>query len=174
LKIVRHDGSIDGFSFYKCLQPPPSAQRQILDALRAEVGDDILDKKQEYFLEYGDSLGRIACALTGEMIAIDECHADHAPPYTFATLATLFIAARAGDFPQSAACFAYLPRDPHRPRLINRELAEDWRRFHHKHAHVRLVCRAANMARAREGRPNPKDKQVSFTSLLPPGASNVR
>jgi hypothetical protein len=48
-EIVRQDGSIDGFSFRKCLEPPPSVQRQIIDALRTEVCDDIVPKKEEYF-----------------------------------------------------------------------------------------------------------------------------
>lgn len=165
-EIVRHDGSIDGFSFYKCLEPPASVQRQIIDALRAEVCDEILAKKEEYFREHGDDSGKIACALTGELITLDECHADHAGPYYFATLATLFIAARGRDFPQSATILTEWPDDPHRQRLANRGLAEDWRRFHHLHAHIRLVSRTENMARAREGRPNPKDMQLSLTDLL--------
>jgi hypothetical protein len=67
------------------------------------------------------------------MITLDECHADHAPPYTFATLANLLIAARARDFPQSATVvLTEWPSAPYRPRLANRELAEDWRRFHHR------------------------------------------
>jgi hypothetical protein len=147
---------------------PPSTQRRIVDALRAEVCDDILQKKEEYFREHGDDLGRISCVLTGELISIDQCDADHAPPYTFATLATLFIAARARDFSHGATCLIEWPDDP-RGRLADRELAEDWRRFHHTHAHIRLVSHPANIARARDGIPNPKDRQLSLKDLLGDG-----
>ena len=163
-EVVRHDGSRSEFSFLRCLEPPPSAQRKILDAFRVEVEADILLKREVYFAEHGDSAGRIRCALTDKRITIGESHADHARPFTFANIATAFLAARISDFEQSDA--AVEPDDHYRLRLVNRKLAEDWRRFHHQLAHIRLVDKAENIAHARDGLPNPRDGQLAFADLL--------
>jgi hypothetical protein len=71
--------------------------------------------------------------------------------------------ARAADFEHSSELFT---DDHYRPRLANRALADDWRRFHHGLAHIRIVSAAANIAHNRDGLPNPKDRQLSFTDLL--------
>jgi hypothetical protein len=152
-EIVRTDGSIADFSIYCCLQPRKSDRSRILSALRAEVHDDILRAKDNYFAQNG---GVIKCAVTGELISCFECHADHSPPLTFNNLATTFIAAREEEF--FYVRFCQEPGD--RPRFTDRGLAARWRAFHHKLAHIRLVSAKANLTNARAGMPDPKDKQL--------------
>jgi Protein of unknown function (DUF3223) len=90
---IRVDGSQVDFSLHECITAS-SMRAKVQAALRAEVMDDIIDRKVEYFKKHGDYEGKIPCAVTGKMIAIDEAHADHAPPHTFGALANLFLEAR--------------------------------------------------------------------------------
>jgi hypothetical protein len=159
---VRTNGSIAEFSIYTCLNRRKTDRRRIHEALRVEVELDIRRAKDNYFAKYGDELGLVKCAVAGERISRFECHADHAPPRTFANLADDFIAARHEDFDYCRFCFD--PDDPYRPRLRDRALAERWRAYHHKQAHIRIVSSKANLSASRAGVPNPKDKQLDLGS----------
>jgi Protein of unknown function (DUF3223) len=155
-EIVRTDGSVADFSFYTCLTPQKSDRSRILAALRAEVHDDILRAKDDYFRRNG---ALVKCAITSELISCDECHADHAPPLTFGNLADSFIAARADEFTYCRFCHEPYG-DRYRPRLADRGLAERWRTYHHTLANIRLVSKTANLSTSRVGMPNPKDRQL--------------
>jgi Protein of unknown function (DUF3223) len=166
-EIVRLDNSRVEFSYRDCLDPQHSPQRKLCSALRVEVEADILLKKDEYFTKHGDEVGRVACAETGALITKSEAHADHAPPDTFAVLASHFIAARARAFKHSSTLLKAWPDDPYRDRLADRELAEDWRRFHHHFAAIRIISIQANLTQNQGGKRNPKNRQLDLADLLP-------
>jgi hypothetical protein len=159
-EIVRVDGSTTDFSFTTCVNgKAPSAVAQAIEALRAEVADDITEKKRELFRDCGNAEGKLPCALTGALIAIDGAHADHAPPRTFGTLAIAFLEARGID-PAAPGLITPHADNQYQPRLLDPELARAWRAYHHKLAVIRVVAKQANLARAHQGKVREKDRQL--------------
>ena len=158
-EIIRIDGSSTDFSFKICISGErPSDLSEAITALRAEVAEEILEKKRRWFRENSDSDGRVACAISGDLIAIEEAHADHAPPRSFGTLAITFLEAR-GIVPD--ASFVTPPADnQYQPKLADRALADEWRSYHHKLAVIRIVEKGANLKRAHEGKVKGKDRQL--------------
>jgi hypothetical protein len=161
-EIVRTDGSTTDFSFNSCIEGKrPSDLSEAITALRAEVADDIMQKKRHWFDENGDHEGKVPCAITGTRVTIDEAHADHAPPRSFGTLAIAFLEAR-GIAPDRS--FVTPPADnQYQPRIADKELAEIWRTYHHKIAVIRIVSKGANLSRAHEGKVKRKDKQLRLS-----------
>jgi hypothetical protein len=160
-EIVRTDGSKTDFSFGSCVHgKPPPPLTEALAALRAEVTGDILKKKREWFLEHGDNEGRVACAITGARVTIDEAHADHAPPRPFGTLAISFLTAR-GIRPGPSLVTP--PGDnQYQPLLADRNLARAWSDYHHELAVIRIVAKSANLTTAHEGKVKKKDRQLKL------------
>jgi Protein of unknown function (DUF3223) len=158
-EIVRTDGSKTDFSFQSCVDGKrPTSLSEALTALRAEVADDILQKKREWFQAHCDAEGTVACAITGERITLDQAHADHAPPRSFGTLAIAFLEARGID---PGASLVTPPADnQYQPRLVDRALADAWKAYHHKLAAIRGVAKGANLGRAHEGKVKRKNQQL--------------
>ena len=74
-EVARVDGTATDFSFKNCVDgKAPSAQARVLDALRAAVTPDILDKKCAWFETRGDREGKLACAITGAMVSFEAPH----------------------------------------------------------------------------------------------------
>lgn len=161
-EVVRTDGSNTDFSFGSCVNgKAPSPMSEALTALRAEVTDDILHRKREWFRDHADAEGKVPCALTGVRISLEESHADHAPPRHFGTLAITFLAARAIEPDRS---FVTRPADnQYQPLLSDRTLAQAWREYHHKLAIIRVVAKGVNMSRGHEAKVKKKDKQIRLT-----------
>lgn len=159
--IVRTDGSTTDFSFGSCVHgkaPPPLTEA--ITALRAEVTDDILKKKRDWFHEHGDAEGKVACAITGMRIAIDEAHADHAPPRPFGTLAITFLTARRI---QPGPSLVTPPADnQYQPLLADRKLAQEWCDYHHELAVIRVVAKGVNLAMGHDSKVKKKDKQLKL------------
>jgi Protein of unknown function (DUF3223) len=136
----------------------PSALTEALTALRAEVTEDTLQKKREWFQANADSDGKAACVVTGARISIEEAHADHAPPRSFGTLAIAFLEARNINVDRD---FVTPPSDnQYQPLLRDRALADEWRAYHHKLALIRIVQKGVNLKKAHEGKAKKKDKQL--------------
>jgi hypothetical protein len=93
-EVVRTNGSATDFSYASCIDGRASPLQEALRALRQEVQNDIMQAKREHFARHADAEGRVLCAVSGVRTTIEESHADHAPPYPFAVLAKLFLAAR--------------------------------------------------------------------------------
>jgi hypothetical protein len=136
----------------------PSPLTEALTALRAEVTDDILKKKREWFRDHGNAEGKVACATSGTPITIEEAHADHAPPRSFGTLAIAFLTAHAI---QPGPKLVTPPADnQYQPLLADRALAERWRQYHNELAVIRIVARGENLTRGHEGKVKKKDQQL--------------
>jgi hypothetical protein len=161
-EVVRTDGVATDFSFGSCVNgKAPAPLAEAISALRAEVTEDILKKKRDWFRENGDAEGKVACAITGTRICLDEAHADHAPPRTFGTLAIAFLAARGLE--PGPELITPPADNQYRPFLRDRVLAEAWRKYHHELAVIRVVAKGANLARGHEGKVKKKDKQIRLT-----------
>ncbi len=160
-EVVRVDGTATDFSFKNCVDgKAPSAQAQVLDALRAAVTPDILDKKRAWFAAHGDVGGKVACSTTGAMVSFEESHADHAPPRPFGTLAVAFLRAR-GITP-SLDLVTPSSDNQYQPRLADPQLEKDWVSFHHDMAVIRVVAKGENLRKAHEGRLKKRDQQLKL------------
>ena len=160
--IVRTDWTTTDFSYRKCIADPPTILAQVIRALRKEVEDDVLRAKREYFELNGDSHGRVPCKLAGTPVTIDEADADHAPPHTFDVLARLFLSARK-IIPHEAMLTP--PADNQFGRLlVDRELAADWREFHHGQADLRIVAKQTHRTLSQEHRARPENRQLILRS----------
>lgn len=159
--VERNDGTKTDFSFKSCVDgKAPTPMQEMIQALRAEVRADIKAAKRRHFDDHADADGRVPCAITGVPVSFEECHADHAPPRTFATLAIAFLKARriVPDGTQVTA-----PADNQfEPRLVDVDLASDWREYHREMAAIRIVARRANMERSAEAKVRKKDRQLKL------------
>lgn len=162
-EIVRTNGSNTDFSFRQSIDGrAPTALSELLNALRAEVADDIKQRKREWFAKNGDASGRVRCAITGTLVTIDEAHADHAPPRTFGTLAIAFIEAR--NISPDPKLVTPPADNQYQPRLVDSQFAKEWRAYHHKLAAIRIVAKHANLSRSHEGKVKRKDRQLRMAN----------
>jgi hypothetical protein len=157
-RIMRKDWTITDFSFRKCISRPPAPLSKISATLRIEVREDVLGAKRKYFEDHGDDAGRVPCSVTGKLVTIDEADADHAPPYTFHVLVTTFLGAL--DLRVDAVRLEPLEDDQHGRRLLDRDLAARWRKFHHQHADIRVVCKSEHRARSQQSKRRAANRQL--------------
>jgi hypothetical protein len=138
--VVRTDGTMIDFSYPHCIRGRDGSHREeVRKALRHEISEEIIAMKNRYFRIHGDSQGRVPCAIGGCPITLDDADADHFPT-PFVRIADGFIAEKGInppatdwlDWPQDAAT---------PPRLKDRKLADEWRRFHWEIARIRIVDR---------------------------------
>jgi hypothetical protein len=162
-QIRRVDGSHSIFSYPMCLtgkRPPPL--QELSHALRIEVRDDIQAAKIECF-EQSAINGRIVCPETGHALAWNEADADHAAPFYFAVLVKGFLASR-GITPG----YELVEKYNGVRRLKDRRLADEWCKYHHRLANIRLVDAKWN----RRDSANSKTKSGVFLKLVG-GAGNA-
>lgn len=159
--IERIDGSSTDFSFRSCVDGrAPSPMQEMVQAMRAEVRADIQAAKRRHFDERADADGRVPCAVTGTPVTFEECHADHAPPRPFSSLALLFLGARL-IVPDGSHVTA--PADNQlEPRLADGALAAAWREFHHREAAIRIVARRSNLGGSAQAKVRRKDRQLKL------------
>jgi Protein of unknown function (DUF3223) len=156
-QILRVDGSVVRFSYPACLTGRrASAEEEVNHALRREIGDDIQRAKIECF-EATAINGRITCPETGRACMWDEVHADHADPYRFVVLTQTFLVAH-GITPG----YEMVEKFNGVSRLKDRRLAEEWSRFHHRLANIRMVHKEWN----RKDGVNSKTKSGAFLKLV--------
>jgi hypothetical protein len=173
--IVRTDKTVIGFSYLTCIDGKAATPlSEALQAMRAEVTDDILQKKRDWFRDHAEPDGTVPCAITGVPIKIEDADADHAPPRTFNTLALAFLEARGidpADFvapstnkPPNVWCqfgaSARARRRRYMPFIKDPELAKAWRDYHHKLAVIRVVARGPHLAQAHLSKVREKDRQL--------------
>jgi hypothetical protein len=159
-EIVRADGSSTDFSYIACIDGRPSPFQEAVSAMRHEVQGDIMDAKRRYFAKYADNDGRVVCPLSGDKITLEEAHADHAPPHLFAVLAKLFLAVHKIVPDRNTVT---PPADnQYVPRLTDRQLADEWRSFHHEQANIRAVKALANLRNSAASKIRKKDRQLKL------------
>jgi hypothetical protein len=159
--LARVDGTSTDFSYLKCIDGKNlSHLSQAFRAMRAEVSEDIQDAKRRYFDENG---GKVPCTVTGEWLTFDECHADHAPPRTFNTLARAWLAAK-GIEPDHTFVIDSTDNQ-YQPRMRDPALITEWRTFHHKMAVIRIVAKRQNLKMAANSKVKKCDRQLILDGL---------
>ncbi len=141
--LVRSDMSETDFSFEKCLRNKPEPRLlKFKNACRTAISNDITKFKRNFFSGLNDS--HSLCTITGERIAIDNSHVDHAYPYTFDWIVTEFIKLYKIDIGNidlggigEDAVMRYSIKD------LN--LREGFIQFHNAHAVLRVISKTANL-----------------------------
>lgn len=139
-EVVRTNGETTDFSLGICIDGKSRTPlTEALQAMRAEVTEEICQKKWEHFRSSPLPSGNTLCAISGREITLDEAYCDHAPPNTFKSLAERFLT-KEGIVPSRD--FVTTPKDnQYRPAMTDRELAAKWRKFYEKEAIIRIVAR---------------------------------
>lgn len=143
--LERLDGTTTDFSFMKCLNPPTPYQI-FAKAARTAISQDIFTFRDKAF-----AAGPLQCPYTGQSLAPHNCHIDHEPPKTFASLLELFLSEESIDW-------ATIRIRPGKDNSVVKEFedagfAAKWRQWHLKNARLRVLSRFGNLSHSvRENR----------------------
>ncbi|MCX6953056.1 MAG: DCL family protein [Verrucomicrobia bacterium] len=134
--IVRTDGSEADFSMMTAMNGQPSAKARVSAALREEVRDEV----EQHRHSLPDD---VACALCGSMTSPESAYMTYLDP-TFDQIATTFVDNHGGW-----QNIAEERVGPYGRKLSNRDLAEDWARFHRTNARLFPAHPVCNLSRHR-------------------------
>lgn len=138
LLVLRTDESKHDFSWRNALSPK-SAARKLAGVLRHLITDDKCRFKEEHF--------RGVCETCDAAIEPEDCHVDHAHPFTFKRLMDdwlQFERLTANDV-AVVACKGYEEYS----YLEDEALAQSWQEYHAINARLRCVCRRCNLSSLR-------------------------
>jgi len=146
LFVERRDGTFEDFSYQKCLTPPTHSAR-VTAAFRHAIVEQILAAKAVAW-HHADSLGRVPCEVTGELIDVNRAHVDHAYPATFDAMLRAFLyehrlTLEAVDVQAHPSGQGVELKDPW--------LRRTWQQYHQAHAVLRIVDAAVNVQRGNRG-----------------------
>ena len=134
--LTRCDGSRTDWSYLSCLTPPSHLQ-DVYAALRTEVRCQVQAFKLRAFSD-----GPVRCAVTGDVVTLDNAHVDHDPP--FVDLVARFLVSL-GLSIEHIQVEAKADGETER-RLVDRELAARWSDYHYASAGLRIVTPFANLS----------------------------
>ena len=126
--IIRTDGTAQEFSYKKCLNGEYSTQQQFNKAARSAIAPFIQNYKRTIFSAHA------VCPMTGKLLSVDNCHIDHAPPYTFSKIISDFIDQHRIDISN----IKYLD-DPITYHFADKRLESNFIQFHNERAVLRAV-----------------------------------
>jgi len=136
--VRRVDGTEVDFSYLTAIDGVArSPKEEVCAALREEVDRQTGDYRKDH--HRADA----TCAICAEALGDADVHVDHEHP-TFDMLATTFAAQIGGWEAIAVECVG-----PYGRRLRDREAGEQWQRYHHQHARLRLVHANCNRTRRR-------------------------
>lgn len=144
--LIRVDGSETDFS-YRAYIYPASAEADFREACRQAVVEDVLEFKRKAFDAHANAFNEICCAISGDLVAWNEAHVDHAPPWTFQAIVEAFVCDQGADV--ANAPLAGHEDNEFQHRFVDAGLAERFRNFHNERARLRVVTRSANLERRR-------------------------
>jgi hypothetical protein len=143
--IERKDGSKTDFSYRTAIAAKgKSLYQKFLQACRKAVQDDLWITKQKHFETFADQNGKVECDITGDKIAIYESHLDHRKPLTFQVLVNTFIAAN--DIEIKPEMLSMSEDAQFQTTIIDLDLKDKFRRYHHKMADLRLIKVKCNLS----------------------------
>jgi hypothetical protein len=142
--IEREDGSQTDFSYIDCVNAKgKSLLQEFAEACREAVQPQLDEAKREHFRKLGDADAKVACEVTGKMVAHYESHLDHKPPMTFQVIVTTFIAANKIEIRREMLS---APADAQFvTTFIDSDLRQRFIEFHTKVAHLRIVAKKENL-----------------------------
>ena len=146
-RVVRADGSGSEFSYYSCISGnPPTRKQEVSRAFREVVRFDLYNARDKFIAEHADQDGLFTCAVTGERISREDGHIDHRAPTTFEVIVTMFLAARGMSLDQVPITKGQ--DDQVSPEITDKNLAEDFRKFHARVAQLDFVKKNIHLAQA--------------------------
>lgn len=146
--VTRADGTETDFSYIWAVKgEPKTAADDFRDACRDAVAPDLRAAIEKFFQQHADAEGRVLCPLTRERITRDEAHLDHA--YTgFTQIVAAYRAAKDWNIAVPPGIVSTPADGQLRAEFVDPSTRDDFRRFHHKLAKIRVVKDKANLARA--------------------------
>ena len=139
-EVIRGDNTKTDFSAKSCLDGKHAPLlSQCVDAMRAEVSDQIIQKKWQAFREGTDAQGLYHCPISGEPTLIDDTSVYYMPPQTFRGLALSFL--KENSLEPTDEFLSPSKDNQYLPGMRNRELAVLWRDWHNKNAKITAVSR---------------------------------
>ncbi|TWI44618.1 uncharacterized protein DUF3223 [Pseudomonas duriflava] len=146
--VHREDGTATDFSYISAVKGQPKGpSKEFYDACRAAVQEDLHAAKLKFFKEYADTDGYVPCEVTGQQIAYQDAHLDHAG-HTFNQIVSSFRAARGWTLEVPNGIVS-LPADGQtQSTLIDPAVAKAFVDFHHSLATLRIVLSTVNLSMA--------------------------
>lgn len=143
-EIERFDGTRTDISYLECLKPST-----VFDWFPAACRTAVVDQIQA-FKDQAFSEGSLTyCAVTGEVVYRNDCHVDHAPPWTFDAIVESFLDHSLYDLAQ----ITFVDGDGNtESRFADQTIADHFARFHAERADLRIVSKRANLSLLRRGR----------------------
>lgn len=130
--IERVDGTVTKWSYRACVWPP-SQTTNALAGFREEIQDQIRAVFEEAFR----TATNITCPLSGEPFGRDGAAVDHVAPNTLRSLVESFLHWYGVMIEEVR--FAPTHDTSTSRRLDDRALADEWARFHRRHAVLRVI-----------------------------------
>ena len=134
----RVDGSVEDFSYRKCLTPKGYLSQRARQAMRDDVQYQIWEFKSLAFER------QVACPLTGRHLRPDETHIDHHPT-PFNQLMLDFL--RAEKLTIERVEVVDLSSTSAEKTLADPALRQRWRDYHHSRASLRAVYWRSNLSK---------------------------
>ena len=163
--LVRSDGTETDFSYISAIKgEPKSLEQQYYDACRSAVNRDLLAKKEDQFVRFGDEEGCLICDISGARVTYENAQLRHAEP-SFSVLVDEFRRERGWQWSEMYR-YLTLPQDAQIATTFRHKGdAEAFRVFHHGRAVLHIVGR-----QSLQGRPRSPETQVErairFTGFL--------
>jgi hypothetical protein len=162
--IKRIDGSEMDFSYKSCLdQKTKTLEKQLYDACREAIREDLMHAKSWYFEKYQDEDRKVVCELSGEKVGWKQAEIDHIAPFTFKVVFHAFLDILDATGNKIDAGWLTSRNDA---RLVTEFLNDDirkmWVKFHNnfveRNQALRVISRTAHRHLTRfkfEGAQNP-------------------
>jgi hypothetical protein len=157
----RVDGSVEGFSYRKCLTPKGYLSQRARQALRDDVQYQVWEFKSLAFEN------QVSCPLTGRHLRPDEAHIDHHPT-SFNRLMLDFL--RAEKLTLERVEVADLSPTSAKKTLADSSLRQRWRDYHRAHASLRAVYWRSNLSKG--ARDVPMTNYSSQLTAICPGCDH--
>ncbi len=155
--LIRIDGTIEDFSYLKCINGEPSIFSIFSQACRKAVEIDMKNIKQDYFKTHSKN-GLVKCQETGILINFEKTHVDHRQPNTFSVIVDRFIELNRIDLES----VQYDKIENYGHRLIDKRLEEDFRKYHAEKANLRIVTKEKNLSRTFQAKVNQQKKDLKI------------
>ena len=137
------------FSYKKAVRAQvDSPDLNCYKACREAVAPDLLQAKRAAFARHSNSDGLVQCEVSNKWCSFKDIHLDHAGPFFFNVIVSLFRETMgwADQLP------AKLLTDPGPGdfvvRFLDPQVRDGFRAVHKRHAHLRLISKTENLARA--------------------------
>ena len=137
------------FSYKKAVRATvDSPDLNFYKACREAVALDALEAKKQAFKRHGNSNGEVQCEITGRWLKFEDAHLDHAGPFFFRIIVSMFREARGWtlQFPEDLIT-APGPND-FNVRFVDPSVRSAFRSLHKRNADLRLVYKRENLAQA--------------------------